>query len=161
MIRAYEMPNGEKIHIASSIEDVKYCVLVNHVYEQEELWMRFDVLSLEKHMLPAGTPVVICFAPGDEDDDYKPVESFHGDLRYHMESTVRYHAAKYTPYVRLEVVSEESMKILEEQVEARDKEKQLEHDRAQFEKLKAIFWPEPEPKTYRIKAKFGRKVKAF
>ena len=161
MIRAYEMPNGETIHIASSIEDVKYCMFANHMYEQEELWMRFDVLSVEKHMLPAGTPVVICFVPGDEDDGYRPVENFHGDLRYHMESTVRYHNAKYTPYVQLGVVSEESMKMLEEQIRARDKERQIEHDRLQFERLKAIFEPEPEPKIYRIKAKFGRKAKAF
>lgn len=160
MIRTYEMPNGEKIHIASSIEDVKYCVLVNHVYEHEELWMRFDVLSVERHILPAGTPVVICFASGGEDDYYRPVENFHSDLRYHMESTVRYRAAKYTPYVRLEVVSEESMKMLEDQVKNMDKESQRERERLQFEKLKEIFEPEPEPKVFRIKAKFGRKVKA-
>ena len=65
------------------------------------------------------------------------------------------------PYVKLGVVSEEAVLLLKAQIESDDKAKALEYERRQYEKLKERFEPEPKPKTFRIKAKFGRKTKSF
>lgn len=159
MTRAYEFQNGEVARLVTSIKDLCRCTLTAYIYEGEELWMRFDTLM--GHVMPHGTPLVAIFGPADtEDDGYRPIICSHTDVKYHMASLARMYRPKDNPYVKLGVISEWTVLLLKAQIESEDKAKQLQYERNQYERLKEKFEPEPKPKTFRIKAKFGRKVKA-
>lgn len=154
MIRQHQLyPNGPWIRLCTHLDDVKRCRFVDAVRDSEELWMRFDTTySSDPSDLPAGTPLVLILAPGDEDEGYPPSAIGDHDLRYHLESQARYHPAN-CPYVKLGIITEAQMQILCDQVKVVDAAKKQAYERKQYERLKQLFDPLPEPVVVKIKVK--------